>query len=677
MTLTSDTAHGINVGDTFTYVAAATAQAFLQGEFIATSVTSTSVTCTALIGQPGGPSWSGAAGTQGRVGTCTKCYNVGFVNCIVRATRDIPLCFYGGVVGGYIRNCDVDSGPSIFSDVSQPGSNVDCEISGCYTHDGSGGGPSVISSQAFIYQKNCQVSDNIVRNCARGGILLGYCDGVQVFGNSLQGNAPIFQGSSQQSGQIVVSSDNIKANIWGNTIRDPGQGATAQQVIRLTSGTYNNSSGVVTLVLPSTPSPPLNVGDRFITYNMFGQGNYLALNGTWTAMAGTTGTTVVYQAAAGLGAVTIVIPNAAGPAIIITTLAITSTLASGSYTSDASGNISLTTTAPHLMLPGDKFVLTSVAGSVTAGLLNGLYTAATGTTGTTLNFVTTPSLPSFAITGGAVRPANFGIAIDAPDYCRIASNRIGDYQHPTMMTACIGGTWGLNGASDGNYFGPRAAPDPDVSQYGSGSNGFNYDLQFGTTVSNSSIAGQVTFLGSTQTSSAPSVTYPPQGATIGWNHNSGRGEVDFLLGQGAGAPGGVDFLQIAGDGTIKTSVGVAGSLLANDGLGNTRLGGALVHGAMQTVASLANAGTVTVNQHTSMVLIRNSASIASATIVLPAPTASAYVAGSELELNFQNPIGALTWSGATVSGAPTAIAVAGASANFVNNGTIWLRRIAI
>jgi hypothetical protein len=135
-----------------------------------------------------------------------------------------------------------------------------------------------------------------------------------------------------------------------------------------------------------------------------------------------------------------------------------------------------------------------------------------------------------------------------------------------------------------------------------------------------------------------------------------------------------------GGGLIKTEVGLNGSLLANDGYGNTRLGGALVHGAMQTWGTLANAGTVTVNANTSMVLIRNAASIATASVVLPAPASFQFSAGAELELNFQNPIGALTVtaaSGATVVNPPTAIPVAGASANFVNNGSIWLRRIAI
>ena len=145
------------------------------------------------------------------------------------------------------------------------------------------------------------------------------------------------------------------------------------------------------------------------------------------------------------------------------------------------------------------------------------------------------------------------------------------------------------------------------------------------------------------------------------------------------ASGNINHMLLDG-GVIDTTAGVNGSLLANDGYGNTRLGGALVHGAMQTVASLANAGTVTVNANTSFVLIRNSASIAAATVVLPAAASSQYATGAELELNFQNPVGALTVtaaSGASVVNPPTAITQAGASASFINSGTAWLRRIAI
>jgi hypothetical protein len=547
---------------------------------------------------------------------------------------------------------------------------------------------------------------------------------------------------------------------------------------------YDNATGLTTLTLASTPVLPINVGDEFIVFNILGfvapdgsSASYLQLNGTWTAAIGTTGSTVVYTAPTGLGTITLL---GTSGGVIATTLAVASHITAGTYSSDAAGNMSLTTTTPHLLVPGDAFVLASIlsntqAGNASAALLVGLQTAAAGTAGTTLNFVTAPSLASFAITSGNLWPANFGIAIDAPAYCRIAGNRIGDYQKPGVMTACIGGTWGLNGASEGNYFGPRNQPDPDVSVYGSGVNGFNYDLLFGTTLANNTIDGQVTFRGVTQESNPQSAYYPPQGLTPGWNRGpTPRGEIDFFLGEGGGSPGGFDFLQVSvikivasptgppipydpttgivtlttaiahglvpgssfviaslvgtdsnngldvqrlagshvansdtagttltytvalnltvisvnvgatvapavgGSGALKTTVGVGGSLLANDGYGNTRLGGALVHGAMQQTGALASGGTVTVNPHTSFVLIQNATSIAAASVILPSPRAGQFTAGQEMELNFQSPVTALTVtaaSGATVVNPPTAIATAGASVRFINSGTVWLRRV--
>ena len=131
-------------------------------------------------------------------------------------------------------------------------------------------------------------------------------------------------------------------------------------------------------------------------------------------------------------------------------------------------------------------------------------------------------------------------------------------------------------------------------------------------------------------------------------------------------------------GVIDVTKGLNGSLLANDGYGNTRLGGALVHGAAQA-QTLANAGTLTINPNTSMVLVQNSGSIATGTIVLPTPAALGFASqNAELEINFQSAVGALTVVAGgtlTVSGAPTSIAAAGTSINFLQHGNAWLRRI--
>jgi hypothetical protein len=232
---------------------------------------------------------------------------------------------------------------------------------------------------------------------------------------------------------------------------------------------------------------------------------------------------------------------------------------------------------------------------------------------------------------------------------------------------------GLDGYTEGNIYGPRLATGQlynypaDAMVYVPGApigsiQGVSYDtvqdVYYGTPTGRN-IATQTFF--------------PNKGLTVGWNLNSGVGEIDFLCGRATGGPGGFNFLQVTNDGTLSAT-GVGGSLLANDGYGNTRLGGALVHGAMQS-APLVNGGTVTVNPSTSFVLIQNSTSIAAATIVLPAPLAGQYAAGAELELNFQNPVTAVTWSPSGIG--PTTIAQAGASVLFIKSGTVWLRRIAI
>lgn len=73
--------------------------------------------------------------------------------------------------------------------------------------------------------------------------------------------------------------------------------------LTISSGTYNNTTGVVTLTMsaPITFGP----GDAVVVSSLTGTGAYASLNGTFTALAGTTGSTVVYNAGAGAGASTI------------------------------------------------------------------------------------------------------------------------------------------------------------------------------------------------------------------------------------------------------------------------------------------------------------------------------------------------------------------------------------
>jgi hypothetical protein len=73
--------------------------------------------------------------------------------------------------------------------------------------------------------------------------------------------------------------------------------------LTISSGTYNNATGVVTL----TMSAPINFGpgDDVAVSSLTGTGAFASLNGNFTALAGTTGSTVVYNAGAALGASTI------------------------------------------------------------------------------------------------------------------------------------------------------------------------------------------------------------------------------------------------------------------------------------------------------------------------------------------------------------------------------------
>lgn len=73
--------------------------------------------------------------------------------------------------------------------------------------------------------------------------------------------------------------------------------------LTISSGTYNNTTGqvVLTMSAPITFSP----GDDIVVSSLTGSGAFASLNGSFTALAGTTGSTVVYNAGAGLGAAAI------------------------------------------------------------------------------------------------------------------------------------------------------------------------------------------------------------------------------------------------------------------------------------------------------------------------------------------------------------------------------------
>ena len=110
--------------------------------------------------------------------------------------------------------------------------------------------------------------------------------------------------------RIVVACDPTLVSLWGSKIQSQvSWDFVAQRLVpylgtlTITSGTYNNTTGVITLVM----SAPVTFedGDAVILSSLTGTGAYASLNGTWMSIDPVGGTTVTIQATPALGASTI------------------------------------------------------------------------------------------------------------------------------------------------------------------------------------------------------------------------------------------------------------------------------------------------------------------------------------------------------------------------------------
>ncbi len=171
--------------------------------------------------------------------------------------------------------------------------------------------------------------------------------------------------------QVAWDYENEQLVPYVSTTVSSGTYASAATI---SAGTYTPSSGAVSLT--TNAAHGLVVGDSFTLSGMTGTGSYATLDGTFTATAGTTGSTLNFIVAAGL----------------------TMTITGGNL-----GNVgvTLTTAAAHGLNPGDTFVLASLTGT-NASTLDGEQVATAGTTGSTLNFVAASGLGAGSITGGTV-----------------------------------------------------------------------------------------------------------------------------------------------------------------------------------------------------------------------------------------------------------------------------------
>jgi hypothetical protein len=156
-----------------------------------------------------------------------------------------------------------------------------------------------------------------------------------------------------------------------NTTVSSGTQATAATI---SSGTYTSATGAVSLT--TNANHGLVAGDTFTLSSMTGTNAATYLDGTFTATTGTTGSTLNFVIGTGL----------------------TLTITGGNL-----GNvgISMTTAAPHGLLPGDTFVISSATGTGFSQL-NGEQTAAAGTTGSTLNIVASSALTSITFTSATI-----------------------------------------------------------------------------------------------------------------------------------------------------------------------------------------------------------------------------------------------------------------------------------
>ena len=109
--------------------------------------------------------------------------------------------------------------------------------------------------------------------------------------------------------RLVVKADPILVSLQGDPI---GQAVSWDYVnqllvpyigtLTISSGTYNNTTGIVTLVMSAAVG--FSPGDAIVVSSLTGTGAYASLNGTFTALTAS-GTSVTYDAGAALGASTI------------------------------------------------------------------------------------------------------------------------------------------------------------------------------------------------------------------------------------------------------------------------------------------------------------------------------------------------------------------------------------
>lgn len=160
-----------------------------------------------------------------------------------------------------------------------------------------------------------QVGNTIIRATALTGAsaLTGFSTFDQAYGmvNTPQSPVPLVGSYGQVNFYRLGSGARIAVKADPNLVSMEGAIITAnvswdfvnQQLVpyvstTISSGTYTTGTGAVSLTTAAAHG--LLPGDTFVISGMTGTGSYANLNGSWTAVAGTTGTTLNFVAATGL-----------------------------------------------------------------------------------------------------------------------------------------------------------------------------------------------------------------------------------------------------------------------------------------------------------------------------------------------------------------------------------------
>jgi hypothetical protein len=113
-----------------------------------------------------------------------------------------------------------------------------------------------------------------------------------------QGGTTLAANASKLLTQLSDLTSVLQGGVACSLAQSAGVATATLDESAIASGTYNSTTGLVTLTLEATVG--LNPGNLVAISGLTGTGSYAQLDGTWACAAGTSGTTLTYYATTGL-----------------------------------------------------------------------------------------------------------------------------------------------------------------------------------------------------------------------------------------------------------------------------------------------------------------------------------------------------------------------------------------